>query len=93
MNQTDPYIVDWPVSEHDLSPNAAVCVSTESRVVGLYRVRQLGTGTMTLSHGGISFPVGTQLVVEDFQKLLPTKMGTVSARVIGNDTRGIQLAW
>jgi ABC-type iron transport system FetAB permease component len=59
----------------------------------LYRVKRVGEGTMVLSHGGISFPVGTKLVVDDFQGLLPEAPIPLAVKVVGNDLGGISIAW
>jgi hypothetical protein len=73
---------------------AIVGVRHGGRNVGLYRVRRVDDGVIILSHGVISFPVGTRLVVEDFQGLIPgAPRGSLAAVVVGNDLSGISLAW
>ena len=64
------------------------------RSIGLYRVRDVAERAMVLKHGAISFPVGTALDVVDFQNVIPNASSfRVSTTVVGNDHRGIQLAW
>jgi hypothetical protein len=49
---------------------------------------------MRLNHGGISFPVGTRLDVEDIQHLFPLAISPHrTATVIGNTPCGLDLAW
>ena len=62
--------------------------------VGLYRVKQVGEASMLLNHGGISFPVGTQLDVEDFSRLVrDARAPTLSAVVVDNTPKGLRLVW
>ncbi|NWG87313.1 MAG: hypothetical protein HXY26_07375 [Hydrogenophilaceae bacterium] len=61
--------------------------------IGLYRVRDVGRRGMLLGHGGISFPVGTELVIEDFQKLAAGPGKRLPARVVRNDLQGIAVSW
>lgn len=42
-----------------------VHVRYQGHPIGLYGIREAGERTMTLRHGPIAFPVGTQLLVED----------------------------
>jgi hypothetical protein len=93
MNNQADYITDWFMPNDDLRTDATVAVAHKSKKVGLYRVKGVGRGTMTLSHGGISFPVGTQLVVDDFQKLVPNASKSLAVRVVENNRQGIQIAW
>ena len=94
MAHPGEFVVDWFLSDNDLRSDAAVAVLHKSRKIGLYRVRQLGMDCMTLSHGGISFPVGTQLEVEDYQRLMPSStLGPLAARVVQNDQQGIRITW
>jgi hypothetical protein len=93
MNNHADYITDWYMPNNDLRTDATVAVEHKSKKVGLYRVKGVGRGTMTLSHGGISFPVGTQLVVDDFQKLVPNASKSMAVRVVENNRQGIQIAW
>jgi hypothetical protein len=93
MAQLGEFVVDWFISDCDLRSDAAVAVRHKAKKIGLYRVTQLGTGSMILSHGGISFPVGTQLEVEDYQRLVPSVLGPLAARVVENDREGIHLTW
>lgn len=72
----------------------AVGIRHRGRKVGLYRVRKVKEGMVVLSHGVISFPVGTRLVLEDFQGLIPgAPRGCLSTLVVGNDLNGISLTW
>jgi hypothetical protein len=93
MARIDQFIVDWPVKEDAPRPVVAVAVRNRSRQIGLYRVKQIAGRRMTLCHGGISFPVGTLLEVEDYLGLLPQGGRTLAANVVANDQRGIHLAW
>ena len=93
MNSRLDYVTDWFMPRNDLRTDAMVAVAHKSRKVGLYRVKDVGRGTMTLSHGGISFLVGTQIVVDDFQKLVPNELKPISARVVENNRQGILIAW
>jgi hypothetical protein len=93
MNAQSDYITDWFMPDNDLRTDAAVAVAHQSRMVGLYRVKGVGKDTMTLSHGGISFPVGTKLEVDDFQKLIPSATKSLSVKVVENNRQGIQIAW
>lgn len=49
---------------------------------------------MLLSHGGISFPVGTRLDVEDFPRSASDSVAAcMAATVVDNTPRGLRLAW
>jgi hypothetical protein len=73
---------------------AIVGVRHRGRKIGLYRVRRVDDAMIVLSHGVISFPVGTRLVLEDFQGLIPgAPRGCLSTVVVGNDLNGISLTW
>ncbi len=62
--------------------------------VGLYRVKQVGEAGMLLNHGGISFPVGTQLDVEDFScPVRDARAPTLRAVVVDNTPMGLRLVW
>ncbi len=64
------------------------------RRIGLYRVNRVGESGVRLNHGGISFPVGTRLDVEDIQHLFPEPFTPRrTATVVGNTPRGLDLAW
>lgn len=93
MTCYNEFVVDWPISGSSLRSDAAVEVHFDARKIGLYRVKHLGSARMTLSHGGISFPEGTKLVIEDYQMLVPAANGPLAARVVQNDTHGIHVAW
>jgi hypothetical protein len=87
------YVSDWFISGSDLPADAIVAVAYKSRNIGLYKVKDLGDCCMTLSHGGISFPVGTQIIIDDFQNLVPKASRPFQARVTQNTPIGIQIAW
>jgi len=71
-----------------------VAIRYGGRRIGLYRVEQVGDSGMRLNHGGISFPVGTRLDVEDIQHLFPLAISPHrTATVIGNTPCGLDLAW
>lgn len=93
MNVHAQFISDWFIPDNTLPDDAIVAVAHESKKIGLYKVKGVGHGSMTLSHGGISFPVGTQIVIDDFQKLVPNSSKPFSAKVVQNNRQGIQIAW
>jgi hypothetical protein len=88
------FIVDWQDCEA-MSPVVPavpfVSLRMQGRKAGLYRVRAIRSEGMLLSHGAISFPVGTWLDVEDFLGIVPGEAS--QARVVANDPRGVELAW
>lgn len=88
---SEHFIVDWQVGE--TVPPAAPFVSLrmQGRKAGLYRVRAIRPQGLLLSHGAISFPIGTRLDVEDVLGIVPC--GSSQARVVANDPRGVELAW
>lgn len=62
--------------------------------IGLYRVHEVGDHRMLLSHGGISWPVGTELTIEDIQRLVPgARDRSLPARGVQNDVEGIAVTW
>ena len=92
------------MDEVKIQRNAARSAATASRAIvevrhgghriGLYRVREVGDHRMLLSHGGISWPVGTELTIEDIQRLVPGIRDTsLPARVVQNDVQGIAVTW
>lgn len=85
---SESYIVDWQQSE-DKHASALVSVRMGGRGAGLYRIKEVMPEGMLLSHGAISFPVGTQLDVES----LPDSAPVVNRhmRVTANDQRGLGL--
>ncbi|MGA7180891.1 MAG: hypothetical protein WBX11_15085 [Thiobacillaceae bacterium] len=93
MNSHADYVTDWFMPNDDLRSDAIVAVAHKSKKIGLYKVKGVGNGTMTLSHGGISFPVGTQLVVDDFLKLVPSAAKPLCVKVVKNNAQGIQIVW
>lgn len=71
-----------------------VAIRFGGRRVGLYRVKQVGEVGVLLNHGGISFPVGTQLDVGDFSDpRSDVRPAWVSATVVDNSPGGLRLAW
>ncbi|MGA7180505.1 MAG: hypothetical protein WBX11_13075 [Thiobacillaceae bacterium] len=93
MKHQVDYVSDWFMPSSDLRADALVAVAHKSKDVGVYRVKDVGCGTMTLFHGGVSFAVGTQLVVHDFQQLVPNTSKPFSATVVANNHQDIQIAW
>lgn len=85
------FIVDWQ-NVDEVNPEAGlVSVRMRGRKAGLYRVKQMMREGMLLSHGAISFPVGTQLDIEGLRGM---PFGAQEhARVVMNDQRGVRLAW
>ena len=62
--------------------------------IGLYRVKRVEPRAMVLGHGGISFPEGTRIEVEDFQHLVPFNPDmALNAVVVENDAKGIVVSW
>lgn len=73
---------------------AVVAISAGGRNQGLYRVRRVEARTMIIGHGAISFPVGMNLEVKDYQD--PASNATPfsqRATVVENGSDGIRLAW
>jgi hypothetical protein len=93
MEDPRNFVCDWSLPSLVLPEGAIVGVAHKQKRIGLYRVKAIGMDTMTLSHGGISFPVGTSLVVDDFQKLMPDASRPLSVKVVNNNRHGIQIAW
>jgi hypothetical protein len=100
----EQFIVDWQISEPvngtvGESVHAAasfVSLRMQGRRAGLYRVQAFMPKGMLLSHGAISFPVGTRLDVEDVLGIVPGKTmqrAMNHARVVANDPSGVRLAW
>lgn len=78
----------------ELQGLAVVALSDGTRNFGLYKVKQVGTRTMLLNHGAISFPVGTQLDIEDFKYEAPNCTSfNQRASVAENGHDGIRLVW
>lgn len=85
-------------SERQFDPDSVghrpiVEVHHAGRKIGLYRVQGIGWRAMVLGHGGISFPVGTELVIDDFQRLAIDSRKRLPARVVRNDVQGIAVRW
>lgn len=88
----ESFVVEWPVVGEEPKPvNAVVAVRMWGRQAGLYRVKRVGRGSMLLSHGAISFPVGTRLDIEQLQGDMPCER--LTARVVANDPSGLSLVW
>ena len=83
------YIVDWQQA-NERTVGSLVSVRMQGRKAGLYRVKRIMSEGMLLSHGAISFPVGTQLDIED---PLGDTPGAQRVRVMANDRHGLGLAW
>ena len=70
-----------------------VHVRYQGHPIGLYGIREAGEQTMTLLHGPIAFPVGTQLLLEDlvgvYQGARPRMF---CATVTHSDTWGMSLS-
>lgn len=86
---SEHFVVDW--QDKDTAPLSFVSLRMHGRKAGLYRVRMVMPEGVLLSHGAISFPVGTQLDVEDVLGIMPG--GPAHARVVANDRSGLRLAW
>lgn len=84
------YIVDWQQA-NERAVGSLVSVRMQGRKAGLYRVKRVMPEGMVLSHGAISFPVGTQLDIEDLRGDTPGSQRRV--RVMANDRHGLGLAW
>jgi hypothetical protein len=85
------FIVDWPVTGEASKPPSIVAVRMQGRQAGLYRVKQVMQEGLQLSHGAISFPVGTALDVEDVRGQITGIRH--SAWVTANDQTGLSLSW
>lgn len=85
------FIVDWQVGVTEKPVGSFVSLLMNGRRAGLYRVKAVMSEGLLLSQGAISFPVGTQLDVEDVQGIVPG--GPNPARVVVNDQSGLRLAW
>jgi hypothetical protein len=61
--------------------------------VGLYGVRALEPHRLSVCHGAVSLPVGTQVLVEDLLGLVPgVHARMLPAEVIENNTCGMSLS-
>jgi hypothetical protein len=89
---SEQFIVDWQCSDAVRPAAAFVSLRMHGRRAGLYRVRAANPSGMLLSHGAISFPVGTRLEVEDVMGIVADKP-LHPARVVANDQSGVKLAW
>jgi len=86
------FIVDWQTDEAVRPAASFVSLRMQGRRAGLYRVQAVMSKGMLLSHGAISFPVGTWLDVEDVLGIVPGRLIN-HARVVANDPRGVRLVW
>jgi hypothetical protein len=84
------YVVDWQQT-NEKTVGSLVSVRLAGRKAGIYRVKRVMPEGMLLSHGAISFPVGTQLDVEDIEG--GTRGRRQHVRVMANDRQGLCLAW
>jgi hypothetical protein len=89
---SEHFIVDWQSGDAVRPAASFVSLRMHGRRAGLYRVRAANPQDMLLSHGAISFPVGTRLEVEDVLGIVANRPLN-SARVVANDQRGVKLAW
>ncbi len=85
------FIVDWQEGCDPKFVAAFVSVRMSGSKAGLYRVEKVMQGGILLSHGAISFPIGTQLDIDDVLGILPG--ARQSGQVVGNDSRGMRIAW
>ena len=89
---SDCFVVDWQVAEEGKQPTGSVVsVRMQGRKAGLYRVKRVMQEGILLSHGAISFPVGTHLDIEDLPGIPSDEWK--SMRVVANDRHGVCLAW
>lgn len=86
------FVVDWQTGEIPKPVASFVSLRMQGRRAGLYRVQAMMPKGMLLSHGAISFPVGTRLEVEDVLGIVVDRPRN-PARVVANDLRGVKLAW
>lgn len=89
---SEQFIVDWQSGDAVCPAASLVSLRMHGRGAGLYRVRSANPREMLLSHGAISFPVGTHLEVEDVPGTGADKP-LHPARVVANDRSGVRLAW
>jgi hypothetical protein len=92
----EQFIVDWQISETVCPAASFVSLRMQGRRAGLYRVRAFMPKGILLSHGAISFPVGTRLDVEDVLGIVPDKTKNHAlnrARLVANDSSGVRLVW
>jgi hypothetical protein len=91
MAMSRRFIVDWQETDEGNPASLFVSVRMQGRKAGLYRVKQVMQEGMLLSHGAISFPVGTRLDIEDMDGMMPAARQNV--QVVANDQRGMSLSW
>ena len=89
---SEGFVVDWQEAEEmAAAEKPVVSVLMQGRKAGLYRVLQVMREGMLLSHGAISFPVGTRLDIDG--ALHSMAGGQRSYQVVSNDPQGVRLAW
>lgn len=90
------FVIDGQAA-HEQPVGSIVALSLQGQAAGLFRIKQVRREGLLLSHGPRSFPVGTQLDidqlidVEGMEREVPAAQH--SARVIANDPRGLALSW
>jgi hypothetical protein len=89
---SEQFIVDWQSGDAVRPAASFVSLRMQGRRAGLYRVRAVNPKEMLLSHGAISFPVGTHLEVDDVLGIVADRP-LYPARVVANDRSGVKLAW
>lgn len=87
----ESFVVDWQDCNTSKPAASVVSIRMRGRKAGLYRVKQFMFDGMLLSHGAISFPVGTRLEIEDPHGLVSGMRHC--AQVVANDPNGVSLAW
>lgn len=88
----EQFVVEWQTGEAPRPVASFVSLRMHGRRAGLYRVQAMMPKGMLLSHGAISFPVGTRLEVEDVLGIVADTPRN-PARVVANDLSGVKLAW
>ena len=89
---SEGFVVDWQDAEETAAAEKpVVSVLMQGRKAGLYRVLQVMREGMLLSHGAISFPVGTRLDIDGAWQ--SWSGGQRSYQVVANDPHGVRLAW
>ncbi len=83
-------IVDWQEASDANFVTAFGSVRLRGCKAGLYLVEKIMQGGMLLSHGSISFSVGTQLDIDDVLGILPEARH--SGQVVGNGPLGLRIA-
>ena len=92
MGFTDQFVVDWFISDDALPSDAAAIGLQGARRLGLYQVKKITQGAMISSQGDAPVPVGAQLDINDFQKVIPGALCSLVTTVTQSDQEGIHLA-